>query len=488
MDLEHHDLQRLVKNAAPFQGLPADERLQDLNEEQKTCLSYWSVLSESLSRPALAAFMNFVEFPLSDDGLVSLFHVGIGRGIIIPEMQDGQYITQYRLDLEVHRYFAKILSPDDLRTRHEAAHRYYLEQILAIYKSSMPEVSALLEQLTEEQVVDELVKSGALIDIGAHSPEHALFFQWALSRSLYWSEQLFALGKYEHAAHLGNIIFYSLAHQGQARLAKNMLAGVIPLTTGRVQSAALLNLAVLLREDREFESALKIQRRLIIPLLRRLDFSQLGALFSERSYIYRDRGRLLQSFAAANIALLFRLLYKDLKGKAICYSQLAGLYRQVEMFGLALHNSHKAETYWRKSQDQVNLAKTLLTQGNIYNHWNKPRHAMPRLEESLEINRRLNNPPEIASSLGSIARAYMLMKQLPEARAALEESLDLRRRFDPHRIGFEYQALGALYELEGQPRQALEWHKKALAQYEKYIPASVSQCQRIIRKLERKIN
>ena len=143
------------------------------------------------------------------------------------------------------------------------------------------------------------------------------------------------------------------------------------------------NLATLLREDQQHKAALPLYRRAAVLLLRERAYLPLAGVLSEMSNVHRDRGRLLAALLLQSLSSGLRTLLRDEKGKAICNNQLSILYRSLRLYPLALWQSRAAESYFRSAEDQVNLAKVLLTQGNLYNVMRRPRVALPRFEESL---------------------------------------------------------------------------------------------------------
>ena len=172
---------------------------------------------------------------------------------------------------------------------------------------------------------------------------------------------------------------------------------------------------------------------------------------------------------------------------AICSNQLSILYRTIRFHQFALRYSRSAESYWRSVDDQVNLAKTMLTQGNIFLYLRQPGHALRRFDESLEINSRIESFGEVASSLSGKARAYIALEDYRLAKKHLDEAISLRKRHDDRRVGVEYENMGELYESQGDLSKALGWYTTTLSHCERYQPTFVPLCKRKIWLIKRRM-
>ena len=204
------------------------------------------------------------------------------------------------------------------------------------------------------------------------------------------------------------------------------------------------------------------------------------------SNVHRDRGRLLAALLLQSLSSGLRTLLRDEKGKAICNNQLSILYRSLRLYPLALWQSRAAESYFRSAEDQVNLAKVLLTQGNLYNVMRRPRVALPRFEESLAISRQSGDQPIVAGATSGLGRACIQLRDFARAQALLEEAIALRQQRGDHLIGVEYENMGRLYEARGERAVANNWYHKALPYLEKYLPAYAPGCRRSIERTARR--
>lgn len=192
--------------------------------------------------------------------------------------------------------------------------------------------------------------------------------------------------------------------------------------------------------------------------------------------IYRQMGNLRRSAMILELSVILNRWLKNWKSLAIARSQLSSTYRYLKYYSLALRNSKKAVNYFRKTNDLLNLGRSLLTQGNIHYNKSKSDSALLCFNESLEIGKRIeDHQTEIGSTSGK-ARVFLSLKKYDEAQTLLEQAISLRERYNDHYIGIEYQNMGALHEQKGDYAMALGWYQKALVQFEKYMPVEVAAC------------
>ncbi len=326
----------------------------------------------------------------------------------------------------------------------------------------------------------------ALVDVLAHRPQAVELHRWVLAKAVYWQEQLFALGQRRQATEITNTICFALARNGHRDLALDLLARNAVALDGKSRGIAVHNLATLLRENHQHEAALPLYRQAASLLWRERAYPQFAGVLSETSNVYRDRGRLLPALLLQSLASFLRSLLRDKNGKAICDNQLSILYRSLRLYPLALWKSRAAESYFRAVEDEVNLAKVLLTQGNLYNWMRQPRAAMLRFEESLSISRRIGDRSIVAGATSGLGRVYIQLRDFARAQVLLEEAIVLRHQYGDHAIGIEYENMGRLYEARGELAVANNWYHKALPYLEKYMPVYAPGCLRSIERAQRR--
>jgi tetratricopeptide (TPR) repeat protein len=203
--------------------------------------------------------------------------------------------------------------------------------------------------------------------------------------------------------------------------------------------------------------------------------------------IYRSRGHLLGSAMILEFCVLLNGWLKNGQSQAIARSQLASTYRYLNMYLQAANVAQHAIAYFRRSDDRLNLGRTLLTQGNIHENLGRIERAMACFDEALRIGQQIADPQATVGAMSGKARALMRLDHLDEAKALLDEAISLRKRRGDHAVGFEYQNLGLLYEKKDNLAVALSWHKKALKEFEQYMPLEVERCSNRIAVLEKKL-
>lgn len=478
----------LSQKATLKRGMPVNERIGTFSLEQKDYLSYLAVLNEYLSKEDIIAFLEICGFSLDDEIYTEFIEIGLSEYIVVPEMFEDEPISFFTVENKTKKYIWQSLTEEEKMQRHEFADGFYRKIFFTVFRAVHENEETLLQDVyTDDDLTNLVISPGGFIDFGAHYPQAADFHNWSILRAYYWQEHLFSLGKFDEASNITNSICFALARKGHKRIAKEMLTRNVVMMSGINKTVALVNLATLLREDQEHKAALHIYRRTLFPLIKRRAFPQIAAVFSEMSNIHRDYGHLARAIMFQHASSLMRSVINDYKGKAICNNQLSILYRSLRLRKIALRYSRSAEAYWRVTDDEVNLAKTLLTQGNILNHMRQPTKALVCFDESLEINNRIESYSEAASSLSGKARAYMMLQNFTGAKIYLDEAISLRQRFDIRRIGIEYENMGGLYEGQGNLSLAVGWYKKALPYFEQYQPVHAPNCKRKIRSLESRL-
>ena len=111
---------------------------------------------------------------------------------------------------------------------------------------------------------------------------------------------------------------------------------------------------------------------------------------------------------------------------------------------------------------------------------------MQCFDEAFEIGEKTVDNLTIINALSGKALVFLESKQYDEAQTLLEQVISMRERNNNHNIGVEYHNMGFLLEQKGEFAVALGWYRKALIQFEKYIPVDVPNCRRCISRAESK--
>jgi tetratricopeptide (TPR) repeat protein len=457
--------------------------IEALSYEQSHALTQLVVINEPLSADELAAYLALCGLELPVALGAGLIATACDHGILFsPTTDDTPRL--YALTPVARAELNRGLTPGQMRQMHVQAELFYRRQFLALANTLWGgEEGTVPAGAPEEDIAGYL---RGLVDAVAHYPQVVELHRWALVKAVYWQEQLFALGQERQAAEITDSICFALARNGQRDLALDLLTRNAAVLEGRRRGGAIHNLATLLREDQQHEMALPLYRRAALLLLRERDYKNVAGVLSEMSNVYRDRGRLPAALLLQHLASTLRRLLRDAKGKAICGNQLSILYRSLRLYPLALWQSRAAESYFRSVADEVNLAKVLLTQGNLYNFMRRPRAALSRFEEGLTISRRMSDMTVVAGATSGQARAHIQLGDFASAQALLEEAITLRQQTDDHLIGVEYENMGRLYEARGERALANQWYHKALPYLEKYLPQAAPGCRRSIERTKRR--
>jgi tetratricopeptide (TPR) repeat protein len=482
-------IEQLTASAHPHKGLLPPDRLRLVSGVQQEYLARWAVLNEPISPADIGTFLQISGSSLSEEELLDFLQTSLSGGVITASIVEGKPVPLFIVESGIRRLCLIDLTPTEVRERHTWADQFYRRVFGTLLKEmrQASESPSAVPPESDGELMALLVGPEGLIDFGAHHPEIPALYNWTISRAFFWQHHLLALSQFETATAIANTICFALARHGQRQQAKDMLARCIAAARGGQRTAALANLATLFREDQEHGQALRLYWRCLGPMLRARASAQLAGVLSEMSNIYRDRGRLGRALLLQHGSRLIRYRLHDLRGQAICNNQLSILYRSLRLYGPALRCSLAAENFWRAVHDEVNLAKTLLTQGNILNMLRYPHRALGCFQESLAINNRIGSLAEAASCTSGKARAYLQLDDFQQAKALLQEAIALRERSRDRRIGIEYQNMAMLYEIQGNLIVALGWYEQALPQLEKYLPGHAPGCRRKIASIQQRL-
>jgi tetratricopeptide (TPR) repeat protein len=451
-------------------GEPTAERLEKIEMASRNRLANLSILGLPLDFDGIKNFLEQSGDTLSVDEYMAWLDSCLETNLFLKIIGADDNMSLWRLHDVVSDYFIKNAQTEDLKRYHRNADGFILERISSLAMSMniiLPDGDARRDAI--------LGANNFLYQI-SHLPQHQEFHQSILNLAINWFDHLFWLGEYKEAADILNSICFALARRGQRKMAENMLAAIASKTKGLTSVVAQMNLATLLREELQLSLAIRLYWQLIPKLSKLKAFIQLAQILSEMAAIYRQMGNLRRSAMILELSVILNRWLKNWKSLAIARSQLSSTYRYLKYYSLALRNSKKAVNYFRKTNDLLNLGRSLLTQGNIHYNKSKSDSALLCFNESLEIGKRIeDHQTEIGSTSGK-ARVFLSLKKYDEAQTLLEQAISLRERYNDHYIGIEYQNMGALHEQKGDYAMALGWYQKALVQFEKYMPVEVAAC------------
>ena len=117
----------------------------------------------------------------------------------------------------------------------------------------------------------------------------------------------------------------------------------------------------------------------------------------------------------------------------------------------------------KKVGDTLNIATSLNNIGYIFKSQDKLDEALKYYTESLELYKKFGNPPDIALSLNNIGSIYYNQGKLEEALKYLEEALELFGKFsNPAKIASCLNNIGFIYDSQGKLEKALKYYTEAL--------------------------
>ena len=463
--------------------LSVTDRLGNLSDLEIDCLICIAIISQGLTIEGLAKLFGVSGIAIDQRELESFIERGLRQGLLLLDSPNNSS-NFFSAQEEVRDHFIKNCQSTQLMNYRRGADRFY-ETWLVELASEMGFLPTKEESADIQKIYREfLLGPNGFIDNLSHRPELSDLHNFIIRVAAGWQEHLFQLEEYQEAAHVTNAICFSLARQGMRRQAEMLLSRIASVTSGRTNLIARTNLATLLREDGQIETAMQIYRPLVIGLFRERAYIQLAMVLSEMGVIYRQRGQLWWAIITLEACALLHRFLGNAKSLAIAHSQLASAYRYKRLFLFALMSSRRAVSTFRKSGDLLNLGRSLLTQGNIYQNMRRAEKAQRCFTEALEIGQKTNDPQAICGALGGQARVHLLTKNFGAAQELLQEAISLRERSSDHNIGIEYENMGALFEAQGNLGLALGWYRKALSSFEKYMPIEVARCRYKIQRLE----
>jgi tetratricopeptide (TPR) repeat protein len=479
--LSPEDLRRVNEAGSENKNMPVPDRLVELSHYSIDQLGCFSIFNQSLASDGIAFFFTICNLPFTSDEQVYAWVLLCLERALIEVEYDSNRVFLYPVE-EVRFYFERELPTEIKKEYHLDADKFYVEWLMDI--ASQLDIEIPKDDKTRRAF---LIGPQGLLSMLIHSPQYNGIFISSLRVAVSWQEHLFELNAYQEAADLVNMACFAIARDGQRQFTESLLARTISVTKGLPNLVSRINLATLLREESKIDSALKIYLGTIVGLLKIHAYLQLVTVISEMGAIYRQKGQLFHAAVLLELCSILHGILKNPKNQAITRSQLASVYRYLRFFGLAIRASKLACSHFRRTDDLLNLGRSLCTQGNIFYNLGMANSAMISFDEALTTGTLISDPQTICGSLSGKARVYLLINNLQEVKPLLEEVIAIRQRNSDHSVGVEYQNMGAYYEKDGNLNVALVWYKKALKTFEQYTPVEVAACKNNIASVEKKL-
>ena len=475
------DLFAAQKDGYRLRKSPVTDRLVGLSYLDWDRLACYSILGVSLDLERLEIFFKSCEELLLISELPSWLVKCVKNGLVRVDDTTVDNLN-FPVEQEVYEHFLTAVAPEDSLRYHACADKFFEGQLSTIAVEM--EIELPEDPLTRRKYL--IGPDGFLWQI-SHLPQYQEFHQTIVSFAANWHEHHFQLKRFEEAADVLNSVCFALSRRGERRLAENLLARMESVSKGRYKLVAKINLATLLREEHKLDTALKLYYQVIPGLIWSRAFLQLAMTIAEIGAIYRHKGKLVRAVMILEFSVLLNGWLKNYQGAAIANSLLASTYRYLKMYKVAIETSQKAIDYFRETNDMLNLGRSLVTLGSIYNFMRRPENAMDAYDEALQIGQQIVDPQTICRSIGGKAAISMQGNQTDEAQGFLEEAIGLKERYFDYTVGIEYENLGSIYNKRGNLPLALVWYRKALEKYKKYMPVEVAACQNKFRLIEKMI-
>jgi PAS domain S-box-containing protein len=152
---------------------------------------------------------------------------------------------------------------------------------------------------------------------------------------------------------------------------------------------------------------------------------------------------------------------KDKKNTALTLNNIGLAYQHKGMYQKALDNFHRALKISGELKNKPLEAKTIHNIGATYNTMKKNQLALDFLNRSLKMKTELNERQGIAKALILIASVNLRLGKYNQAAEQARQALDLAKQIDiKEEIREAYQVLSQSYEVVGDLRGALDYHKK----------------------------
>lgn len=464
-----------------LQNISVSERLESIDSLAKEYLANFSILKLGLDFDGIKQFYEISGAARSDSEHLEWLIICLKAALLTQLFNESEDALRWEVPDDVSRYVAVHSTPESIKHYHANADKFLLEQMVQLagqigFQSS--------DKVTPREAI--IQPYGFLYQV-SHLPQHQEFHHGILNFALNWFDHLVQLEEYGDAANILNHICFALARRGQRKLAENLLVLIASKTKGLTNLVARTNLANLLREENQISLALRLYWQIIPGLLSQRAFLQLAQVLTHMAAIYRQKGALVKSVMTLEFSVLLNGWLKNRKSQAIARSQLASTYRYLRMYVPALNSANLAIEYFRKTNDYLNLGRSLLTRGNINYNLSRSEPAIDCFSEALQIGQQISDPQSTIGAISGKARVLIFLKRHDEAQSLLEEAINLRERNNDHNVGIEFENMGALFEQKGNFALALGWYQKALEQFEKYMPVEANNCRKKIAILETKL-
>ncbi len=204
-------------------------------------------------------------------------------------------------------------------------------------------------------------------------------------------------------------------------------------------------------------------------LSKKLDFTDgLGNSFNNRAIIYTVSGNFNKALKYYELSLEQFKKNSDPQGIGFCYSNMAICYEYQSKFDSALILNKMALDF-RLKNDLVNgVAQSNINIGVIYFNKGFYKLSLKHYMDALKYYENIQNKTSIDKSyLGSIqnniGNIYLELKRPKLAKKYFDDALlSYKNNGDKREIGYLYNDLGGLKQLQGDYQQAIKYYNKAL--------------------------
>jgi tetratricopeptide (TPR) repeat protein len=147
---------------------------------------------------------------------------------------------------------------------------------------------------------------------------------------------------------------------------------------------------------------------------------------------------------------------------ALCYQQIGDILFEEGAMSQALSYYHKADGYFTKQTNEINLGNNLNKIGRIYFKNRRNATALSNFRQALSLFKIKGHHKGIAESYGYISQVYEQTGAYDSSYFYQELALsEYRGLNDQNQIAYTYSRLGSIYEDQGKFQTALKYFLKA---------------------------
>ena len=173
---------------------------------------------------------------------------------------------------------------------------------------------------------------------------------------------------------------------------------------------------------------------------------------------------LLQALTKFEDALSLFQALEDKKNQAFLYTFIAGVYKSLGKFKLAISPLSKAISLYHALGDKKSKIYNLNIIGGVYSSLGENEKALDYFEQALSLSSQLKYKKEQALTLSNLGVHYQSIREYEKALESLKKALSLKSELeDSQQDPILLNNLGLVYHSLGENQKALDYYKQALS-------------------------